>query len=211
MKFKNKILLPFFVGSLATLPLAVISCENKQTTLSTNLESFNLKYYSLDTSTMLDSRIDPNSKLEIASAAMLFRNETISSPQYDKDTQNVTKPGFYRYKLELASKIILTLKDKSVVEFDTDEIDSEDSQTNKAILKSSEPFEKLYSANQKSINSSYFEQSMKNAIKMQIEVRKNVYWSDTKGQKTQFQVSARDFWYSYLRSYYTGQFQRVRR
>ncbi|TNK96684.1 hypothetical protein C4M98_02610, partial [Mycoplasmopsis pullorum] len=108
MKFKNKILLPFFVGSLATLPLAVISCENKQTTLSTNLESFNLKYYSLDTSTMLDSRIDPNSKLEIASAAMLFRNETISSPQYDKDTQNVTKPGFYRYKLELASKIILT-------------------------------------------------------------------------------------------------------
>ncbi|TNK93672.1 hypothetical protein C4M95_05335, partial [Mycoplasmopsis pullorum] len=25
------------------------------------------------------------------------------------------------------------------------------------------------------------------------------------------QVSARDFWYSYLRSYYTGQFQRVRR
>ncbi|TNK83924.1 hypothetical protein C4M96_00680 [Mycoplasmopsis pullorum] len=211
MKFKNKILLPFFVGSLATLPLAVISCENKQTTLSTNLESFNLKYYSLDTSTMLDSRIDPSSKLEIASAAMLFRNETISSPQYDKDTQNVTKPGFYRYKLELASKIILTLKDKSVVEFDTDEIDSEDSQTNKEILKSSEPFEKLYSANQKSINSAYFEQSMKNAIKMQIEVRKNVYWSDTKGQKTQFKVSARDFWYSYLRSYYTGYFQRVQR
>ncbi|WP_373439342.1 OppA family ABC transporter substrate-binding lipoprotein, partial [Metamycoplasma equirhinis] len=59
---------------------------------------------------------------------------------------------------------------------------------------------KLTSSNEKSINSAKFREILAKAKKFQVVIRKGINWVDSNGQKTKYQLVARDYWYSWLRT-----------
>lgn len=215
MKFRSKkILLTstiFLMGSSSLPILFVNSCI--KTEKDNQRESKILKFYeekdidinpySLDFSTIMNTNIESNNILYSSVAPQLFRAKTISAPAYKKNSSyGLENSGLYAYKFELAEKIIIHKSDGEVVHFDSDDYKIE--QKNNG-----EIYEKLMSDNDKSINSQNFIDSMNSATKIEIKIKDNIYWVDSKGNKTNYLVNAEDFWFSYLRSYYNGFFQRT--
>ncbi|MDQ0514290.1 hypothetical protein J2Z62_000728 [Mycoplasmoides fastidiosum] len=104
---------------------------------------------------------------------------------------------YSRYKIgfDLGSAIYITKKDQTEPEvFDNDETDHEEDDLIYAGVK------KLLSNNPRSLNSKNFRDALKTATKLQVVIRDNVYWSDAKGNKTKYKVTAEDFYTKYLRT-----------
>ncbi|MBN0919559.1 OppA family ABC transporter substrate-binding lipoprotein [[Mycoplasma] gypis] len=165
-------------------------------------QSLQANNFYLDTSAMISISVPQNDVANPSVAAKLFRIKTITSPKYsDIDPRIVSTPGKIAYRFELAKAITLTLEDGSTKTFDTDVYD----ETQKP---STQPYQMQISSNPKSINSKEFKDALKQAIQMSISIKDDVYWVDAHGNKTPYKVQAKDFWYSYLRSYFLGRFQR---
>ncbi|MBW0594415.1 hypothetical protein HUN03_00579 [Mycoplasmopsis anatis] len=209
MKFNKRILLfssMSITGLLTTL--SVYSCKFNETN-NKNIKTLQIlkedkletNPYFLDYSTVMKTNIDSDNILQSSVAAQLFRIITVKSPEYEKNSSYKLKSsGIYAYKFELAEKIIIETINGTEIEFNNDDFELIDS--------NAEIYEKAISSNPKSINSRAFIHAMNNAKKMKIKIKDNVHWVDSSGEKTKYTINAKDFWFSYLRSYYNGFFQR---
>lgn len=203
---KKMFLLPSLVVTGAALPLLAVACQNEEgnylETLTLNKQINPINQFFLDTTAEKESNISPNESLEkTATAAVLFRIQTLSSPEYAQDG-TLAKVGNVKYKLELAKDITFTFEDGSTKVYDNDNSDPV------AESKDGNPYAFQMSNDEHSINSQSFRNDAKKAIKMAVSVKDNIYWYDSNGNKTEYKVVAEDFWFSYLRSYYSGFFQR---
>ncbi|MEE3928154.1 hypothetical protein V2E24_01000 [Mycoplasmopsis ciconiae] len=222
---KIKMLLTFSMASAATIPFVFVACSNnstKEQTPQISLEreitfnsskNINSGNYFMDSSTVLETNIRENDPLSTISAAQLFRIQTLKEPQYnltpanEENRYSLLKPGLARYKMEHAFKVyVVILKDnkEEIITFDNDNVDLSIEVPNYSL----DQYVFATTNDKKSINSPYFKEVMSKALRFEIEVKKGNYWVDSTGQKTDYEINALDFWYGFLRSYYTGFFQR---
>ncbi|QJG66856.1 OppA family ABC transporter substrate-binding lipoprotein [Mycoplasma phocoenae] len=106
-------------------------------------------------------------------------------------------PSFWKYRLEAADAIVLTLKDGTTEVFDTDEVDELPKMD--GIKKYNEIYQQHFSSNAKSINSKNFFEKLKKATKMQFTIR-SYSWVDKNGNETEYKTNAKDFYYSWMRT-----------
>lgn len=156
---------------------------------------------------------------ELVRKQALTQTKTITITEKDtkKTTTYLVKPTFAKYRLELAEAIVLTEKgtNKQYV-FDSDEIPSESEypQPTKTVTDEKGNEYKVYEKTNvfvktkgdknvvsRSINSAFFLDKLANASKLQFVIRKGVKWVDHDGKDTGYEVKAKDFWYSWLRTY----------
>lgn len=156
---------------------------------------------------------------ELVRKQALTQTKTITITEKDtkKTTTYLVKPTFAKYRLELAEAIVLTEKgtNKQYV-FDSDEIPSESEypQPAKTVTDVNGKEYKVYektnvfvktkgdkNVESRSINSAFFLDKLANASKLQFVIRKGVKWVDHDGKDTGYEVKAKDFWYSWLRTY----------
>ncbi|WP_429980897.1 OppA family ABC transporter substrate-binding lipoprotein, partial [Mycoplasmopsis bovis] len=71
------------------------------------------------------------------------------------------------------------------------------------------PSVELKSINEKSINSANFEAKLKTAKKLQFVVRRGVHWTNEQGEATKYEIKAKDFYYSWLRTLSVNQSYRI--
>lgn len=150
-----------------------------------------------------------SSALESAQG-ILIRKEALFSPIVIKTIQGQfvnARPSVWRYKLELGSKVIVTDNNGKTHEFDNDlvnEFPAADSETvnhkGKSIATFKNPIYQATSTDAKSINSKQFQEVLKKAKKLQFEVVKGQKWINNKGEATKYEVVAKDFYYSWLRT-----------
>ncbi|WP_406617236.1 OppA family ABC transporter substrate-binding lipoprotein [Mycoplasmopsis adleri] len=141
-------------------------------------------------------------------AGTLVRVQSIGRPRYDEGTKSVVKPTVWKYKFELANKVVITTKTNEVLEFDTDEADlnvkpDAGDKNYKYMLY------QAHSTNERSINSEKFAEALKNAKQLQLVIREGAKWFTHDGKETKYQVKAEDFFISWLRTYYLTQGIRV--
>ncbi|AXE60645.1 oligopeptide ABC transporter substrate-binding protein [[Mycoplasma] phocae] len=116
----------------------------------------------------------------------------------------VQKPTFSRYRLELAKALVLTDKNGEVNVFDSDDVGPEpapDSTSPEGRKYYRDATVQLTSTNERSVNSLKFTEKLKTAKKFQIVLKDDLNWVNSKGEKTKYQIVAKDFWYSWLRTY----------
>lgn len=118
-----------------------------------------------------------------------------ASPETLKTTLKVKKVSYAVLRFEHASKIILWVDGQQRV-FDSDDYD------HSLVEQTSVTTWRLKSNNSRSINSDYFAESLKKAVKLSLVPRENAYWSDYKGQKTKYKFAAKDYIFSFLATYY---------
>ncbi|AWX69445.1 OppA family ABC transporter substrate-binding lipoprotein [[Mycoplasma] anseris] len=156
-------------------------------------------------------------RVEALNAPLIMNRKTNEHSKSKK--QYVVKPTFTRIKLELAKEIVLTLKDGTVKVYNSDDYDGKDNRdqlpqgdlevpyglTRKAY---SQMTVSTVSSNSKSVNSAQFYEDLKQTKDMQVTLKDNVYWSDFKGNKTEYKVQLKDFYYSWLRTVTLGKEER---
>ncbi|MGY5139637.1 OppA family ABC transporter substrate-binding lipoprotein [Mycoplasmopsis gallinarum] len=142
----------------------------------------------------------------LSTTVSLVRKETLNSPQVvigDKGAKLIKTPSIWKYSLMAGSKVIVTDNNDQEHVFDNDDYNPEyikslaDANGNYSQL-----LYKVKSDNANSINSDAFAEALKNAKKVQFEIRDDIYWSNIKNQKTEFKVVADDFYISWLRTAY---------
>ncbi|MBU4690008.1 OppA family ABC transporter substrate-binding lipoprotein [Mycoplasma zalophidermidis] len=216
MKLKTKLLLaPLTLSSSLPLVTIAASCsqtDNQYVKARATRTAINSVYsesaYHTDRSNSYGGWSNRN---EENLAALLIRKTTKNDAVINNlgnDKYEIVAPSVWGYKLELAGKFIVTDNNGTKQEFDKDDFDvniePENGKTyNYAIYQG-------YSKNPKSINSKEFFKALKTAKKVQIEVKKGVKWVDKKGEETKYEVVAKDFYVSYLRTYSLGVSERVK-
>ncbi|ADE19796.1 OppA family ABC transporter substrate-binding lipoprotein [Mycoplasma crocodyli] len=139
----------------------------------------------------------------------LIKEEVKATPTGNEEKRYVLRPAVWKYRLELADAIVVTKKDGTKVTFDSDEVDALKEQPNEQGFFES-PYVVLTSQNAKSINSKAFEEALKDAKQVDFRMRKNVTWSNYKGEATTHKLTANDFYVGYLRTYsYSTAFRRA--
>ncbi|TQC54220.1 hypothetical protein E1I18_00390 [Mycoplasmopsis mucosicanis] len=167
---------------------------------------FKAKEFSQDTSITYGSW---QSRHYEATAASLIRKRIVGQPEikkeFDRSTRQnsykIHKPSVWSYKLEYAKSVIVTTKDGKVETFDKDDAQLLDT-----------PKDGLYhealvqglSKDSKSINSQHFFETLKNATKLQFEVKKGTKWVDKEGKETKYEVVPEDFYISWMRTRFLG-------
>ncbi|AIA29505.1 putative oligopeptide ABC transporter substrate-binding lipoprotein [Mycoplasmopsis californica] len=227
---KQKLLLTLSaVSSFTSLPLLAASCGQTESApkkrvsdpsyakLGVVRSGINSEYketeFLMDTSNSYGGWLDKNKE---DTAALLIRKSFSGEPVIEKKDVNeggaikevyeIKKPSVWRYKLELASKVILTMKDGSKREFDKDDATLVEKPVN-GLYKLA--VYKGVSTDPKSINSTAFQDALKDAVALQFEVKKGVKWVDSKGHKTEYEVVPTDFWISYMRTHLLGAKERA--
>ncbi|MBN0919230.1 OppA family ABC transporter substrate-binding lipoprotein [[Mycoplasma] gypis] len=154
---------------------------------------------------------------------MLIKQQSLNQPSIsfakgDSDSENVkiivTKPTFWKYRLDLADAVVLTYSDGSTEVFDTDEVDDLDSQRGEGQQQNSDGSWNLltsraWSSNNRSINSKYFYNKAHEAVKMQLTV-KDQKWTNIDGTETKYKLTPRDFYYSWMRTVLRSQGMRLK-
>ncbi|WP_027334665.1 OppA family ABC transporter substrate-binding lipoprotein [Mycoplasmopsis felifaucium] len=142
-------------------------------------------------------------------ASPLIRTETMLRPYViDSNGLKIVRPSIWRYKLEYGSKVVVTTKDNQVHTFDNDEYDvyPEAEGTVSVNGKNVEYYSRILyqvgSNNARSINSKAFEDVLANAKKLQIVVRPGLKWLTQSGTETNYDVTADDYYISWLRTAY---------
>ncbi|MDD1374123.1 hypothetical protein PT313_00730 [Metamycoplasma hyosynoviae] len=137
---------------------------------------------------------------------LLLRVQGLNEPEV-KDGREIISPTFAKYRLELASAIVLTLEDGSVKTYDNDKAEV-------TPQKPTEGWEKITvfkeSNNATSINNKQFFEDLKKTKKLQFAIKEGVHWVDYKGRKTSYQVVPKDFYYSWLRTVNINQEERIK-
>ncbi|MDQ0514287.1 hypothetical protein J2Z62_000725 [Mycoplasmoides fastidiosum] len=102
----------------------------------------------------------------------------------------------FKISLGLADAVYVTKKDQTQPEvFDTDEVDG-----TPEIDLIYTGVRRLTSTNPRSVNSKHFAEAIKTATKLQFTIKDDVYWIDAQGNKTDYKVTAEDFYTKYLRT-----------
>ncbi|WP_045433706.1 OppA family ABC transporter substrate-binding lipoprotein [Metamycoplasma canadense] len=207
MKKSNKIWLTSFASlSAATiLPLLAASC-GKELPKDKYVYEFSSPFsntpFEYDASRSFGGF--SNVSYSTQTSVGLIRLQSLNEPEVkNKDSKTyITEPTWTKRKLSLASKIILTDKEGKISTFDSDEAEIKEPATHNenGISYYNQPAVALKSNNKQSINSKEFDDKLKSAVKLQFVVRENVHWVDKEGNKTEYTVNARDFWYSWLRT-----------
>lgn len=216
MKKSNKI----WLSSLASLtvgavPLLVIACkdERKDRYVFEFSSPYTAQAFLHDSSRSYGSFISTSTNHH--TSVGLVRVETLNEPELQHLTLNqggengvvetktyIVNPTWTRRKLSLASAVVITDKNGTVTTFDADDADVKSSApfTENGISYFNSPSVELKSNNEKSINSSNFDEKLKTAAKLQFVVRDGVQWVDQEGKATKYEVKAKDFYYSWLRT-----------
>ncbi|MEE3928601.1 hypothetical protein V2E24_03370 [Mycoplasmopsis ciconiae] len=157
------------------------------------------------------SRSSIYSKLTELGTAKLIDRVFFGQPNFetkfiDGEQQTFIKtPSAFKYTLEYADAIILTDRNGKEYVFDSDEaelIPSPDSKipgTDQPRYTSQSV--KLFSKNNRSINSEFFDNLLVETKQISFRLRPNQKWVDHNGQVTDYNVKAEDFIYGYLRTY----------
>lgn len=129
---------------------------------------------------------------------LLFRKQGLNEPEVVNGNK-IKKPSFSKYRLELAKQVVLTMKDGTTKVYDNDKAeiqpsaDLSDGTYSKISVQST-------SNDPRSINNLQFLEDLKNAKRVQVTVKEDTHWTNHEGQKTKYKISARDFYYSWLRT-----------
>ncbi|MCV3733859.1 oligopeptide ABC transporter substrate-binding protein [Mycoplasma enhydrae] len=213
---KNKKL---WLVSLATLlgttvPLAAASCSgfNKRRYVYEYNSKIENKPFFYDASRSFGSYLETSTRHQ--TSVGLIRKATLNEPKIvgiltndssgnQKSQRLILEPTWQKNKLELASEIHVTDEHGNIHVFDNDEADikPEGDVTIEGKKYYSSPSVDLRSDNQRSINSANFDEKMNSAVKVQFVIRKGVKWVDSNGKATKYEVQAKDFYYSWLRTY----------
>ncbi|MCS4537009.1 hypothetical protein NXS15_02635 [Mycoplasma sp. CSL7475-4] len=229
-KLKSKLWLLPLTTTLAT-PLAVVACGNtgnqnngtngvqntqgvatdseyvKQGVIRSGVNSTYIpREFSQDSSNAYGSW---QQQPEDQNAALLIRKSTTdkaeiletADPNTGAVSYQIKKPSVWRYKLELASKIIVTTVDGEVVEFDKDDAVLTEQPTNGNY---SFAVYQGFSNDDRSINSKKFFDTLAKSTKLQFEIKDNVKWVDNNGNETKYNVVASDFYISWMRTRLLG-------
>ncbi|MGX9357844.1 OppA family ABC transporter substrate-binding lipoprotein [Mycoplasma sp. 773] len=218
MKKANKILLASLPLLSASVPLLLASCSN-------NLQSGKVHKYVFEYNSpytgqafVYDASRSYGGYVSVATtqqtSAGLVRIENIGEPvltnKVKKDqsgkiigtAQYITTPTWTKKALAMASAVVITDKNGSITTFDSDDADimTEPNGEKDGVKYYTSASVELKSNNQKSINSFNFDNKLKSATKVQFIIRKGVFWVDETGKKTKYEVNAKDFYYSWLRT-----------
>ncbi|WP_036452242.1 OppA family ABC transporter substrate-binding lipoprotein [Mycoplasma buteonis] len=137
--------------------------------------------------------------------------ESLGKPKFEQRTEivdpvtlqqevivKIKQPSLERFRLSLASSVVVTLNDGTEKVYDSDEADvapqPDDGQFFKKVVY------KLSSKNPRSINSPAFEEDLHNAKKVSFKIRTEAHWVDKTGNATEYNLSANDFWASLVRT-----------
>ncbi|QBF34734.1 hypothetical protein EG856_02285 [Mycoplasmopsis phocirhinis] len=141
-------------------------------------------------------------------AGLLIRKSTVGKAEIERKadasgavTFSVKRPSMWKYKLELASKVVLTTKDGQKVEFDKDDALLTEKPTNGSYKLA---VYQGFSEDDRSINSKKFFDTLKDSTKLQIEVKKGVKWVNSNGEQTKYEVVPQDFYISWMRTQFLG-------
>ncbi|TPR53271.1 OppA family ABC transporter substrate-binding lipoprotein [Metamycoplasma neophronis] len=127
-----------------------------------------------------------------------------------------TKPTVAKYVLGLAKAVVITDASGQTTVFDSDDAEDKIADPDQELTDASGQKVKYYSNsnyyltsnNKKSINSLAFTTALKSAKKLQIVLKKGIKWTDNEGNKTQYEVVPKDFFYSWIRTVTMNQDQR---
>lgn len=216
MKVKNKRLFlylsPLAIGAL-TAPLVISAgCSNKFTGFGTQYaeehvlrsaiaSSYSNHPYDIDRTNSYGSF---QNRSEEGSLGLLVRKQTFGQPNVEATTDGldlnfkVKEPSYWKYRFEIASKIILTVDGKEVV-YDSDEAEVKPTK-DKGDFYLNTSYQ-LTSKNAKSINSKQFEVDSKKASQFRIEIKNGIKWVDGEGKETTYEIVPDDFYVSWLRTY----------
>ncbi|KKB26837.1 hypothetical protein MM26B8_00140 [Mycoplasmopsis meleagridis] len=225
MKNKKKLLISLSSLTLALSPLTAlaVSCTEDESIVTKHqwVFSYNTPYsakgFPYDESNGYGGFVTPK---QAYYTLPLSRLQGLSQPEIDvygvKEGKNVpeikkliVKPTFVKRKLEAAKAIILTLKDGTVKIYDNDKadiypepdlevMDQLDNVTKKGYRNISS---NVTSNDPRSINNISFNHDLTNAKEMQFVIRDNVKYVDKNGNETKYNVTPKDFYYSWLRTF----------
>lgn len=220
MKNKSKFwLLGLTTPAAALVPFIAMSCITPVWKKGKYVFEWNAqldsKAFAYDASRMFGAYLASNTNQytggELFRVQGLNKAENFSELVGTKTEVYTSKPVFAKYKLELAQAIVLTDKDGKITVFDNDKVDAAPeanltSPGGKKYYEYSTMF--LESSDDKSINSKKFKESLNSAKTFQIVLRENQSWVNSKGEKTKYKIVAKDFWYSWLRTFLLNQVYR---
>nr|WP_322958842.1 hypothetical protein [Mycoplasmopsis canis]WQQ12216.1 hypothetical protein RRG48_02410 [Mycoplasmopsis canis] len=150
---------------------------------------------------------------EITTYGLLFRQESEGKPEFEEKTELasnkidrvtktfVVKPSTNKWKLDYAKSIKLTIGDEVKV-YDNDKTDALGAPTIEGKYYASSNIA-LTSSDAKSINNPQFFTDLDKASKFEVEVDETSFWVNSNGEKTKYNVVAKDFYYGLVRTYLT--------
>ncbi|OYD26830.1 lipoprotein-associated protein [Mycoplasma testudineum] len=126
--------------------------------------------------------------------ADLFRVKATGQPIYEKNSLELLSPSQSYYQLLYADSVRITKNDGTVVTYNNDkhEIQGVATGNESSVFKSS--------SDPASINNPQFFSDLTGATKLQISIKKGFYWTDYNGAKTDYEVNAEDYFYSFNRT-----------
>ncbi|WP_029609011.1 OppA family ABC transporter substrate-binding lipoprotein [Mycoplasma simbae] len=200
------------VSALGSVPLLAVACGTQEdyvatrTVRSASNTEFKPIEFEADPSNEYGGFLDTNKE---TLGAYLLRKRTVGKPEILRDanattgavTYKVTKPSVWSYKFEYVAKVIVTLTDGTVKEFDKDDASLTVQPTNGAY---SSAYIQGRSNDERSINSDAFDTALKNATKLQFELKTGQKWVNFKGEQTKYDVVPKDFWISLKRTELLG-------
>ncbi|WP_434337088.1 OppA family ABC transporter substrate-binding lipoprotein [Mesomycoplasma conjunctivae] len=127
----------------------------------------------------------------------------IQAEGFDEDSKNkkdksniykIKRPSYEYDSLVSAKAIVLTDKEGNEFIFDNDKHE-------KGYLPENSNSEgltvRLTSDDKRSINSLFFRETLDKAVKVQLFIKDNIFWTDYKGELTKYPVLAKDYYYGY--------------
>ncbi|MDQ0514295.1 hypothetical protein J2Z62_000733 [Mycoplasmoides fastidiosum] len=172
--------------SSQTLPYMRNEFYVKQNLAGQKIQIRNFQYdYTKDAGGKNFSNIAPN----------LIEYQYSGQPKLDSTGKPVEEAkATYKIAFALAEAIYVTKNDDTVVVFDDDSTDgSEPDNLQVGVMRQT-------SSSPKSLNSLAFKQALKDAKKVQFTLKKDIYWTNSKGEKTEYEVKLEDFYTKYMRT-----------
>lgn len=224
MKKSNKIWLSSLSLLAGAVPLLAVACKDPEAKNKYVFEyssPYNPQAFLHDASRSYGSFISTSTTQH--TSVGLVRIESIGEPEVQskvivdesgnvKDTKRyIINPTWTKRSLALASAVVVTDNNGTVTTFDSDEAEVKtpaNAQEN-GVQYYTSPSVELKSNNEKSINSANFEAKLKTAKKLQFVVRRGVHWTNEQGEATKYEIKAKDFYYSWLRTLYVNQSYRI--
>lgn len=187
---------------LAAIPLALsagavaISCGNNVNNLDRSVvENINtplvIEGFKYDNTTSYGSSTVVET---VATNAWMFRIKSEGKADFDENG-NLTSAFYNWYSMVYASEVKITKRDGTTVVYDNDKAEV------------SPPLEKavgMYitrtSEDEKSINNEKFKKDLKEATRVDIKIKDGHKWVDRYGKATDYDVTALDFYYGWMRT-----------
>lgn len=189
----------FLISVTLTSSVATLSCNNIR---QVNPKDSYIKKYN-EPNKIKDNfiinkvkRIDND--FESLLTAPLIRWKSLGKSKFDHLNKFFYKTTTRFLEFYLAKSITVTLKDNSQKIFNSDDVKEKVDQALQSSTKVNEDgalsgIKQIYSDENDNINSKEFFEALNSAIKIEFELKDNVYYSDYKGKKTNHKLQAQDY------------------